>query len=65
MLEKDMTFLTVDEVAKHARVSKMTIYRLVRDGTLTSVRVGRSIRIRTDSVQSYFNEKGILSNESL
>lgn len=52
-MEKDMTFLTVDEVAKHARVSKMTIYRLVHSGELTAVRIGRSIRIQSDSVDTY------------
>lgn len=64
MAEKDMTYLTVDEVAKHARVSKMTIYRLVRDGELVSVRIGRSIRIRTDSVDAYLNQEGVQHNES-
>lgn len=37
--------LTVNEVAEAARVSKMTIYRLIHEGTLSAVRVGRSFRV--------------------
>jgi excisionase family DNA binding protein len=38
-------FVTVAEVAKRLRVSKMTVYRWVRSGDLESVRVGSLIRI--------------------
>jgi excisionase family DNA binding protein len=38
-------FLTVAEVAAQARVSKATIYRLIRDGTIRSVRIGSNRRI--------------------
>ncbi|WP_028936937.1 helix-turn-helix domain-containing protein [Pseudonocardia spinosispora] len=37
--------LTVAEVAAQWRVSKMTVYRLVRDGKLPALRVGRSFRV--------------------
>ena len=37
-------FLTVAEVASLMRVSKMTVYRLVHNGELPAVRVGRSFR---------------------
>ena len=46
-------FLTVAEVAKMMRVSKMTVYRLVQAGALPAVRVGRSYRIREDDVDRY------------
>jgi excisionase family DNA binding protein len=39
------TFLTVFETATILRVSKQTVYRLVRHGDLEAVRVGRSFRI--------------------
>lgn len=42
---KKQKFLTVAEVAAIARVSNMTIYRLVRNGELESIRIGRSFRI--------------------
>lgn len=41
----DVRLLTVAEVAAAARVSKMTIYRMVHSGQLPTVRIGRSFRI--------------------
>ena len=46
-------FLTVAEVAAAMRVSKMTVYRLVHNGELPAVRVGRSFRVPEDAVDSY------------
>jgi excisionase family DNA binding protein len=48
-------FSTVPEVARVLRVSKMTAYRLVHDGTLPAIRVGRSFRIPTKAVWAYVN----------
>jgi excisionase family DNA binding protein len=45
--------LTVREVAEQFRVSKMTVYRLVHDGQIESVRVGRSYRIPAAAVETY------------
>jgi excisionase family DNA binding protein len=49
-------FLTVAEVARLMRVSKMTVYRLVHAGELHAVRVGRSFRVPESAVQSYLHE---------
>jgi excisionase family DNA binding protein len=49
----DLKFLTVTEVAAIARVSKMTVYRLVHTGTLESIRVGRGFRIPEPAVRRY------------
>ena len=53
-------FLTVAEVASLMRVSKMTVYRLVHNGELPAVRVGRSFRVHAKAVhdmleKSYFD----------
>ncbi len=45
--------LTVAEVAELFRVSSMTVYRLIRNGELPAVRVGRSYRVREDDLQAY------------
>jgi excisionase family DNA binding protein len=50
-------FLTVGEVAKHLRVSNMTVYRLVNSGQLAAVRVGRGYRIREDDVRKYLEQR--------
>jgi excisionase family DNA binding protein len=50
-------FVTVDEVARHLRVSKMTVYRLIHSGELRCVRIGRSFRIPADAVNEYLNRQ--------
>ncbi|GAA1922549.1 helix-turn-helix domain-containing protein [Nocardioides lentus] len=49
-------FLTVAEVATVMRVSKMTVYRLVHNGELPAVRVGRSFRVLEEDVNEYLRK---------
>jgi excisionase family DNA binding protein len=49
----EVKFLTIAEVAAVMRVSKMTVYRLVHNGELPAVRVGRSFRVSEDDVNEY------------
>lgn len=44
-MENLPVFLTVNEVAKLFRVSKMTVYRMCETGEVYSTRVGKSLRI--------------------
>ncbi|CKO86900.1 cell division/environmental response transcriptional regulator [Mycobacterium tuberculosis] len=58
--QKKTQLLTVAEVAALMRVSKMTVYRLVHNGELPAVRVGRSFRVHAKAVHdmletSYFD----------
>ncbi len=48
-----MKFLTVAEVATVMRVSRMTVYRLVHNGDLNAVRVGKSFRVPECEVHEY------------
>ena len=52
----EVRFLTVAEVATAMRVSKMTVYRLVHNGELPAVQVGRSFRIPKQAVHTYLQE---------
>ena len=52
----DAKFLTVAEVAAMMRVSKMTVYRLVHNGDLPAVRVGRSFRVPEQAVHDYLRD---------
>ena len=47
------TLLTVREVAESMRVSTMTVYRLIRSGTLPAIRVGTHFRIRVTDLDHY------------
>ena len=55
----DVKFLTVAEVAAVMRVSKMTVYRLVHNGELPAVRVGRSFRVPEQAVHDYLRDSFI------
>jgi excisionase family DNA binding protein len=50
-------FLTVAEVARGLRVSNMTVYRLVKSGQLSAVRIGRSYRIAEGDVRRYLEDR--------
>ena len=51
----DDRLLTVAEVADHMRVSNMTVYRLIKSGTLPALRVGKNYRIRARDLVSYLD----------
>ena len=52
-------FLTVAEVAGIMRVSKMSVYRLIHDEELEGIKVGKALRIRTDSFQEYMRNAAV------
>ena len=52
----DLSLLTVGEVAKVMRVSKMTVYRMVHCGELTALKVGRGYRIPSRAVHAYLDD---------
>ena len=52
----EVKFLTIAEVAAMIRVSKMTVYRLVHNGDLPAVRVGRSFRVSEEDVHEYLRK---------
>ncbi|HVL81330.1 MAG TPA: helix-turn-helix domain-containing protein [Actinomycetota bacterium] len=49
--------LTVSEVASAMRVSNMTVYRLIKSGHLSAIRVGKNYRIRETEVDRYLKER--------
>ena len=55
----EVRFLTVAEVASIMRVSKMPVYRMVHNGDLPAVRVGRSFRVPEDAVHTYLESSFI------
>lgn len=51
--------LTVGEVAGLMRVSNMTVYRLIKSGQLSAVRVGKNYRIRRADVDRYLTDRAV------
>ena len=46
-------FYTVKTLAKKLAVTPLTIYRLVNQGKLPAVRIGRSIRLEPEEVAAF------------
>lgn len=51
--------LTVGEVAGLMRVSNMTVYRLIKAGQLSAIRVGKNYRIRRSDVDRYLTDRAV------
>lgn len=56
--------LTVAEVAAAMRVSNMTVYRLIKNGELAAVRVGKNYRIREADVERYLSDRSVQVGEN-
>lgn len=49
---KEKEFYLVEELAEQLRVSKMTIYRYLKDGKLRAYKIGKEYRIgKSDFIQ--------------
>ncbi|HEX2058365.1 MAG TPA: helix-turn-helix domain-containing protein [Actinomycetota bacterium] len=55
--------LTVGEVAGIMRVSNMTVYRLIKSGQLSAIRVGKNYRIRRVDVDKYLTDRAVRIEE--
>ncbi len=64
-VEQDLgePLLTVDEVANLMRVSKMTVYRLIKAGHLAAIRVGKNYRIRRSDINRYLTGRAVQERE--
>lgn len=54
---REAQYATVNEVASLMRVSKMTVYRLIQQGDLPAVRIGRGYRVLEDDVHRYLESR--------
>jgi excisionase family DNA binding protein len=52
-MDSTPAFLTVSEVAGILRVSDMTIYRLIADGQIRALKVGRSYRVPAGALDEW------------
>jgi excisionase family DNA binding protein len=53
LLPDTEAYITPAEIARHLRLSRMTVYRLLHEGEIKSVRVGRSIRVLRTVFDAY------------
>ena len=47
------TVLTIGELATYLKISKSTLYKLAREGSLPGVKVGRHWRFHKDAVDAW------------
>ncbi len=48
-------FMTTDEVLGYLRINARTVYRLIRQGELPAVRIGRQWRIRRTDLDAWLS----------
>jgi len=53
------TWLDLDELSRHLKTPKSTLYKLVRGGTIPGHKVGRSYRFDRDEVDAAIKRGGI------
>ena len=49
--------LTIEELATYLKISKSTLYKLVREGRIPSQKVGKHWRFRKDAIDHWLAEK--------
>ncbi len=47
------SLLTTEDVLSYLRINARTVYRLIRDGDLRAVRVGRQWRVRRQDLERF------------
>jgi len=45
--------MTVEQVAAYLQLSKMTVYKYIREGRLPAAKIGKSYRIRRSDVEAF------------
>lgn len=56
MEEKPGDVLTIDELAAYLKISKSTLYKLVREGKVPSQKIGRHWRFRKGAIDHWLGE---------
>jgi len=50
--------LTIEELSLYIKISKSTLYKLVREGKIPCQKVGRHWRFKKDAIDSWLVESG-------
>ena len=53
-----LEFMTVTELAEYMRISRASVYRLVRQKQIPVSKVGRQLRFRKDTVDVWLSKGG-------
>jgi len=64
MEEKPDQVMTIDELASYLKISKSTLYKVVREGKIPSQKVGRHWRFRKKAIDRWLEETRAASPEA-
>lgn len=56
--------LTGNEVANILNISRAFAYRLMKEGTIPTVRIGSAVRVRYESLQKFIDENTMIASIS-
>lgn len=54
--EKPSDVLTIEELAAYLKIPKSTLYKLVREGSIPSQKIGRHWRFRKEAIDRWLEE---------
>lgn len=57
--------LTITELAEYLRISRSTLYKLVREGGIPCQKIGRHWRFRKESIDRWLDETRVVKRRSL
>jgi excisionase family DNA binding protein len=60
-----ITWLTLEEAAKHLKIGKSTIYRLAREGDLPAHRMGRVWRFDVKELDAWMKQSPDMSQSGI
>jgi len=61
--DREIDVLTVEEVAKLLKLSKITIYRFIKTGEIPAYKIGASWRINRKDLENYIESKKAVSSK--
>jgi excisionase family DNA binding protein len=60
----DSAIMTVKDVAKYLRMSEAKVYKLVKEGVLPVVRIGKTWRFRKDLLDAWLEQSSTYEGSS-
>ena len=61
-IDKEPRMMTTAEVAKYLRVSRATVYRLVKQRKIPVSRIAKHLRFRRDVIDRWLSEKEAMNS---
>lgn len=57
-----MRLLTVKDIAKSLSFSEMTVWRLIHEGGLPAIQIGKSLRVKEEDLESWVEKHRMVTD---